>query len=230
MTHIRTVALIVAFLMGFLAVAAGATPTIGVLSKIIRDVSLRPSGLEWEKATRGQALTSGDMLRTGVKSIALIKLKDNSLLRLREQSEITVTGTLDGRSFSKSISVQRGVVGFNVQKQREGEAFRFSSPTSVASVRGTMGAWAIGDADTLVVVEGLVQITNTVSNETADIPAGFTAVSRPDGSLERRESTAGERGFADEAGRTGDLQRQLRIDLKDQNGQHKDLIIDYKEE
>ena len=54
------------------------------------------------------------MVRTGEGALAIIKFKDNSLVRLRERSELTVTGTQTGNTMSKSVEVQTGVVGFNV--------------------------------------------------------------------------------------------------------------------
>jgi hypothetical protein len=220
-------------LFGFLVAmprAHAQDPVIGLISKVIQDVTRRVSGQEWEKAARGQTLASGDMVKTGVKSFAVLKLKDNSLLRLREQSEVVVTGTLRGKEFSKSVDVRQGVVGFNIKKQEPGEYFRFSSPTSVASVKGTGGALLVGDADTLTVVEGLVLLTNTVSNTSVEVPAGYTGISRPDGTLESRQSTPAELSAAEDAMRTGDEPRQLKLELKNDQGQQRDLIIDFKEQ
>lgn len=205
-------------------------PVIGLISKVIQDVTRRVSGQDWEKAARGQTLSSGDMVKTGTKSFAVLKLKDNSLLRLREESEVVVTGTLRGKEFSKSIQVRQGVVGFNIKKQATGEQFRFSSPTSVASVKGTGGAFRVNGSDTLTIVEGLVVLTNIVSNTSVDVPAGYTGISRPDGTVESRSSTTAELAAAEDAMRTGDQPRQLKLELKNNQGQQKDLIIDFKEQ
>jgi hypothetical protein len=210
--------------------AQAQNPVVGLISKVIQDVTRRVSGQEWEKAARGQTLASGDMVRTGAKSFAVLKLKDNSLLRLREESEVVVTGTLRGKEFSKSVQVRQGVVGFNIRKQGAGEQFRFSSPTSVASVKGTGGVLRVNGSDTLTVVEGLVALTNSVSNTSVDVPAGYTGISRPDGSVESRVSTGAEIAAAEEAMRTGDQPRQLKLELKNSQGQQKDLIIDFKEQ
>jgi hypothetical protein len=209
--------------------ACAQNPVIGLISKVINDVTRRVPGTEWEKAVRGQTLAGGDMVRTGLKSFAVLKLKDNSLLRLREESEVIVTGTLRGREFSKSIEVRQGVVGFNIQKQQPGEEFRFASPTSVASVKGTAGAFRVNGSDTLTVVEGLIAMTNSISRRGVDVPSGFTGISRPDGSLESRPSTPAELSVAQDAMRTGDQPRQLKLELRNSQGQQRDLIIEYKE-
>ena len=229
-TRILALALAGATLLFAVPQARAQNPVIGLISKVIQDVTRRVSGQEWEKATRGQTLASGDMVKTGAKSFAVLKLKDNSLLRLREESEVVVTGTLRGKEFSKSIQVRQGVVGFNIKKQGPDEQFRFSSPTSVASVKGTGGVLRVNGADTLTVVEGLVSLTNSLSNTSVDVPAGYTGISRPDGTVESRVSTAAELSAAEDATRTGDQPRQLKLELKNSQGQQKDLIIDFKEQ
>jgi len=79
-------------------------------------------------------------------------------------------------------------------------------------------------------VEGLVSLANSVSNTSVDVPAGYTGISRPDGSVESRVSTAAELRAAEDAMRTGDQPRQLKLELKNSQGQQKDLIIDFKEQ
>ncbi len=229
-TRIVAIALTGTALLFAVPQAQAQNPVIGLISKVIQDVTRRVSGQEWEKATRGQTLASGDIVKTGAKSFAVLKLKDNSLLRLREESEVVVTGTLRGKEFSKSIQVRQGVVGFNIKKQGPGEQFRFSSPTSVASVKGTGGVLRVNGSDTLTVVEGLVSLTNSASNTSVDVPAGYTGISRPDGTVESRISTAAELTAAEDAMRTGDQPRQLKLELKNSQGQQKDLIIDFKEQ
>ena len=232
MNHTRIVAIALALVALLLAVpqTRAQNPVIGLISKVIQDVTRSASGLDWEKATRGQTLVSGDVVKTGAKSFAVLKLKDNSLLRLREESEVVVTGTLRGKEFSKDIQVRQGVVGFNIRKQGAGEQFRFSSPTSVASVKGTGGVLRVNGSDTLTVVEGLVGLTNSVSNTSVDVPAGYTGISRPDGTVESRVSTAAELTAAEDAMRTGDQPRQLKLELKNGQGQQKDLISEFKEQ
>jgi len=232
MKHARIPAIALTLVALLLAVpqAQAQNPVIGLISKVIQDVTRSLSGQDWEKAARGQTLTSGDIVKTGVKSFAVLKLKDNSLLRLREESEVVVTGTLRGKEFSKAIQVRQGAVGFNIQKQGAGEQFRFSSPTSVASVKGTGGVLRVNGSDTLTVVEGLVILTNSVSNASVDVPAGYTGISRPDGTVESRVSTVAELTAAEDAMRTGDQPRQLKLELRNGQGQQKDLIIEFKEQ
>ena len=221
-------------LIALLSIAPGVvTPaeppaiTIGLLSKIIADVSTSEAGKSWLPAKKGGTLSSGDRVKTGTKSMAIIKFMDNSLVRVRELTEVVVTGSLNGSDFSKSIEVRMGVIGFTVQKQHQGEEFRFTSPTSVASIRGTGGAFnSSASADTLIVLDGSIHFTNLQSNQSLEVGAGFTGVSQPNGTFFSRQSTARERQQAENA-LSGDAQKTLEFELHDRDGKPKSLHIEY---
>ncbi|MBI4534909.1 MAG: FecR domain-containing protein, partial [Ignavibacteriae bacterium] len=104
---------------------SAATPpaehTVAFVSKVILDVTRKVEGKDWSKATRGEILTSGDRVRTGDKSLAVIKFKDNSLVRVREKSELVVTGEVKDNAFSKSVDLKNGAVGFNIKTQKADE-------------------------------------------------------------------------------------------------------------
>lgn len=226
--NFRTVSLTVVALALVIHTGFPATP-VGLFSKVILDVTHKAAGKTWVKATRGQTLSSGDMVRTGVKSLAVIKFKDNSLVRLRERSELTVTGTMQGNTFSKSVEIQTGVIGFSVEKQKSGEEFRFTSPTSVASIRGTMGVFlAAAQVDTVVMTDGALQLLNRVSSRSVDVRAGFTGISARDGTIFTRPSTAAERRLAQDAQRDQQSQR-LEIDLQGRDGKSSRLRIEYND-
>ncbi len=211
----------------FVTPAEPSAITIGLLSKIIADVSKMEVGKNWLPAKKGETLSSGDRVKTGAKSVAIIKFMDNSLVRVRELSEVVVSGSLNGSDFSKSVEVRMGVIGFTVQKQRQGEEFRFSSPTSVASIRGTGGAFnSTGAGDTLIILEGTVHFTNLQSNRSLDVAAGFTGISQPNGTVFSRQSTPRERQEAENA-LTGDAQKTLEFELHDRDGNPKNLRIEY---
>jgi hypothetical protein len=170
------------------------------------------------------------MVKTGERSLALIKFKDNSLVRMSEKSELVVIGRMNGQAFSKSVDLQNGAVGFTIQKQEPDEEFRFSSPTSVASIRGTGGLFRVSDAsDTLTVLEGAVAFHNRFSDTTVSVQAGWTGISTPTGGLSLHRSTADERRAAEDAVKTGDKPSQLEFELHDGKGHTKELKIDFKD-
>jgi hypothetical protein len=228
-TMMRVLVLVLCGVVSNSLIAAPPGAPIGLLSKVILDVSRKESGKTWEKATRGQTLATGDMVRTGPASLAIIKFKDNSLVHLREKAELTVTGTTTGGSFSKMVEIQTGVVGFNVAKQRAGEEFRFTSPTSVASIRGTAGAFnATSGSDTLIVTEGAIQFSNRFSSRSLVVNAGFTGLSKHDGTLQTRTSTEQERRAAAEALQDGQ-NKKLELELRNPQGKTSRLKIEYKD-
>jgi hypothetical protein len=203
--------------------------TIALVSKVILDVTRKADGENWQPAKRGEMLSTGARVKTGIKSLAVIKFKDNSMLRVREKTEVLLGGSQEGNKFSKSTDVSNGVVGFSIKKQQSGEEFRFSSPTSVASIRGTAGQFAAADtSDKLIVIEGLVRLTNKKSSVAADVEGGFTGISSPDGKVQVRPSTPEEKLAAQLASRAGDQESQLDIELDDGSGNKKNIEIKFK--
>lgn len=230
----QRVCILAAVLLGCLQIAASLPPAadviVALLSKVVLDVRHKQADSEWEVARRGETLASGDRVRTGEKSLAVVKFKDNSLVRVRERSELTISGTTEGSAFSKSVNVEKGVVGFNIRKQKPEEEFRFTSPTSVASIRGTGGQFTSKDGfDTLTVVEGAVLLTNTVSSTSVEVLAGFTGISNPDGTIETRPATSEELTAAQSASSISDQENRLEIDLQDGRGNRKQLKLDIRE-
>jgi len=203
---------------------------IGLVSKAILDVTRRPSAKDWVKAERGDILDAGDMVRTGGRSIAVIKLKDNSLLRLQEKSTVTLTGISANGMFQKGTKVDDGIVGFNIHPQKPGEEFRFTSPTSVASIRGTEGLFASTDSgDVFIILTGLGRITNLISTTSLEVTAGYLAFSERTGHIDLRLASDRERADATKASSLTEEERRLRLQFKNPKGETRDLIIDMKQ-
>jgi hypothetical protein len=166
---------------------------VALVSNVLLDVTRKEAFKEWQIARRGDVLSSGDRVKTGMESFAVIRFKDHSLVRLRERSDLTVTGRAEGSSLTTSVDVHTGAVGFNINTQRQDERFRFTSPTSVASIRGTEGRFVSNPlSDTLTIIEGAVLLTNLLSSEYAEVRAGFTGISHSDGRISVRMATPGE--------------------------------------
>jgi len=204
---------------------------VALVSKVILDVKRKELDRDWIAAKRGETLASGDRVRTGVNSLAVIKFKDNSLVRIREQSELTVTGNVSGRAFSKTVNLTRGAVGFNIKKQETGEEFSFRSPTSVASIRGTEGLYiATALEDLLTVLEGMIRFQNSISTTEVDVNAGYTGVAKPDGTILTRPSTPSEQAIARNAmiEREDEQRNLLELEFRDAQGNRKEMRIDFK--
>lgn len=228
--HVRTSALFLTACAVFI-LATGfrqSTGSMALVFKIVQDVTKKTSTADWTKALKGENLASGDQVKTGTRSLAIVKFLDNSILRVREQSVLTVSGEGSRGAQVKTIQLEAGAFGFDVKKQRQNEQFRLTSPTSVASIRGTKGKWCGGTGkDTLVVGEGLVNLKNMVSNKDLDVPAGFIGFSNDDGSLSSRRATTEELADANTAA-TGGSQNELNLELKDAKGNRKELKLRYR--
>jgi hypothetical protein len=211
-------------LLGILSAAEN--PTVALITKAVQDVSRKSPAVDWTKAAKGDPLVSGDEIRTGEKSLAVVKFIDNSIVRVREQSQITISGESGGpKSLSKDVHITRGAIGFDIRKQKQNEQFQFTSPTSVASIRGTVGSIAGGD--TLIVVEGLVNLKNLISNKDVNVPAGFIGFSFQDGTLTTRPATPAELAGATNLAGDG-TSNDINIELKDGKGIKKDLKLKFK--
>jgi|GEM_PF-1033836 len=121
---------------------------VAIMLRAIKKVDYRTSNKgNWLKAKRGLRLSSGDGVKTGDRSTSIIRFLDGSIVRVKPKSEIEIQGKTDTKSrrMEKNVHISYGNLGFKV-KRRAGETFRFSSPTAVASIKGTVGDF-ISDFD-----------------------------------------------------------------------------------
>lgn len=137
------------FLMGFnsneVILEEGNKPSgknVAVVQKVVKDVTYRKDSDQdnWDKAKIGIPLSDGGEVKTGDKSLALINFTDGSgILRVRENSILNIYGEKRDKKVNKNTFVQKGLIRFEVNKQDEDEEFKFTTPTVVASIRGTDG-------------------------------------------------------------------------------------------
>lgn len=207
----------------------GAQP-IAIIMKIIKeDVQRRTPTTEWQKAQRGDRLASKDNLRTGPNAFAIVKFNDNTLLKVRPNSEITISGEIAGNVFSKSVDLSRGGTDFDVNKQ-EKEKFEFTTPTSVASIRGTNGRFTSSkdSSDYLFINHGLANLFNLISQQSTDVGSGQVGISYHDGRIEVRIMTKEEQNDLQDTGqiRDGTAPQDYEMDFKDNQGQNHELKIE----
>ncbi|HZY09656.1 MAG TPA: FecR family protein [Bacteroidota bacterium] len=231
LTIVQRKILITLLLISILTVSMGfymSNSTVALVTKIIQDVSKKSGDGDWKPANKGESLTSGDRVKTGQKSLAVIKFLDNSIVRVREQSELSISSEGPRGSATKTVQLNGGSLGFDIKKQQN-EQFRLTSPTSVASIRGTKGKMSGGSGtDTVIVTEGLVNLFNSLSEKNFDIIAGFIGFSTNDGSTSSREATPEELADALNAA-TGGSENELNLELRDSKGNKKELKIKYKQ-
>ena len=205
--------------------------TLGVVRKAINKVEKKSIESDWIKAEKGTPLFSQDQMRTGKKSVAIIKFTDNSILRVLENSELILLGDRSNRKNVNNIKILKGFFGFDIIKLQN-EQYTFESPTSVASIRGTRGVFSHQDElDILILLEGVVNIKNIPSGQETDVKAGEICFSYSDGKFEVRKATEDEIKGTENNLILGEQQKdnELKLELKDKEGNKKELKLKYKE-
>jgi hypothetical protein len=90
---------------------------------------------------------------------------------------------------SRSVHMDRGNMIFDVKKA-ETEQFRFSSPISVASIRGTEGGYNTGsNEDIFTISRGLADFTNSISGRSTQVSTGNSATADSSGNLNLRKAS-----------------------------------------
>ena len=116
-----------------------------------KEVNIRP----------GTRIYSGSKIITKKKSFAAIKfIDDGSLVRIRANSTCTVEGKKQKSSLFKNLFLEVGTIFSKITRQKG--LFRVTTPTSVASVKGT-AFWTVQEfkgATRYFGEEGRVEIKN----------------------------------------------------------------------
>ncbi|HUI30410.1 MAG TPA: FecR family protein [Candidatus Acidoferrales bacterium] len=187
-------------------VATPSNSNIALFWVVKNTVEKKDSTDQWVQAKKGDFIYPGNFVRTEKESFTLVKFNDASTLRLGSNAEVQIYGDKN----PQSANVSSGDVGFTMTKRTNGQ-FEFTTPTSVASIRGTEGVVTVqmDGTDFLTIVEGLVQFTNKFSNKTIDVSAGQTGESSKDGGIDVHQSTQ------------EDLNRLSQLDNQFNQQQHK---------
>ena len=201
---------------------------IAVTTKVKGTVELMAVGnKEYLNLKPGTVLSDGDKIRTGKSGFtAVIFIDDKTTLKLKENSEVVITGQRTAASISKKINMDAGTIRAKVSKQNTD--FVIQTPTSVASVKGT-DFWMITDpvsGDQVIGLEGLVGLVNNETGEEVDVTEGMTGMSTPDGQVDVVETD--QNTIPDDPADEVEGPSQIRIYLEGPNGEQKALIIDYQ--
>lgn len=203
--------------------------TLGTTVRVVKEIIYIPSnGKEITQKAPGQALFVEDKVQTGKGCLAIVRFLDKSTLVVQENSLLKIFGTKSGSGKNAGIKsntiVNEGKAFFKVEKQNSNGDFKFTTPTMVASIRGTEGLIsAISDtASTLAVTEGLVYVEAVGgSKESGNIPAGKTATVNKSGKL-TTSTISNEMKLEIEKAQDTDIKKMI---IKTTKG---DFIIEYK--
>jgi len=153
-------------------------PIAAYIIKVVKDVERRSAKTEgWSKALALTELKAGYEVRTQEQSLALIKFADDSKVTVRPKSILTIQGEVQGgKILNRDIYIERGRTLFDIKKQKE-EQFRFTSPISVASIRGTEGGTGFDPsfnfAD-IVIITGLAEFSSSRTGCQVQVGAGMS--------------------------------------------------------
>lgn len=198
---------------------------VAIVMKIVKDVNFKKADGDWSTVKIGQPLATGDEVKTGSKSLALIKFTDNSILRVRENCSIKIYADKSNKQISKNTYINKGDVNFKVTKQ-ENEEFQFTTPTMVASIRGTEGMIGVDENgnSSLFVEEGSVDYTTTVGEQKkGNVRGGNFASVDKDGQIDQGSISDQMRKKLENAKKTNT--KKIIIDTN-----QGELIIEYLED
>jgi len=197
-----------------------------------------------KKLKSGLDLYNNDYIRTGKDGFAkYVYLDDGTQIKVHNNSEVYIRGEIDRRSIIKQLKVDEGTVKLEIKKQAVDE-FTVITPTSVASVKGT-SFWldcSGGNGDKFYGESGIVTIKNRESGEQRELIKNTVASSLPNGTLNVRKMTQNELKMLDDieeeagesdnsnegSGNSGSENKEIRIELEDESGNQKTIIINIK--
>ena len=225
-SHVQKLLLISIIFAGSILFSQPST-SVAVLTKVKGNVQVQKSNSEFSLVKAGQLLNHKDLIKTSANAFAvLIYLDDKSMVKLRGNTNLEIQGERIGKSLKKNLEITGGTVRAIVSEQRRGE-FSISSPTSVASVKGT-DLWFQSDdeeGDSIFCLEGIVQLINNSSGEIVDLLMNQTGVSTTDGGVSVSTTVAADIPIDEDD--SGKEPKEFRIRFKDSDGAEKVLIIKY---
>lgn len=146
-------------------------PTDGFAQNNSRDVALMlkaagqvevktPGRNTWSPGRKGVRLHSGEVVRTGENSLAaLIFTDDKTLLKVRENSSVTIQGKREENRISKTLSLNFGQLWSKVTRQNT--SMRVETPSGVATVKGTeFNCSYVNNVFMVYCREGLMEVFN----------------------------------------------------------------------
>lgn len=130
-----------------------------------------------QPAAQGDMLKEGDIIITGKKSTADLIFGASGVIRINENSRVTVAGIARKAGDETLLDMENGKLFLTLAKL-EGTQFKVKTPTAVASVRGTSFTVTTDRRGAkLAVMNGSVSVSpvldgNIIENRSSDVDAG----------------------------------------------------------
>ena len=185
----------------------------------------RAASGEWLEGRRGTRLNSGDVIKTGNDALAaVIFTDDKSLVKIRENSTLSIKGKREKSSIIKRLKFAFGKIWVSVQRQKS--RFYLETPSGVAAVKGTKFYCLVDEHGncTIICDEGLVALINKFGKVLVE--KGYTGFSSKNKSpFSRKTDKDQEPDWGDKP----DEDNQLEFEFQDNEGNIKTLKINYRE-
>ncbi|HPC36398.1 MAG TPA: FecR family protein [Candidatus Marinimicrobia bacterium] len=215
----------------FFATVGFSQDKIALILKVRGETSIkRSTDSEFKKGLKiGDNIYSRDKIKTGKDGfVVLVFLDDKSQIKIRENSEMEISGERNKGSISKQVDMQFGTLKAEVNPTKKGD-FVIATPTSVASVKGTV-FWVISDpvnGDVFYGISGSIEVTNNKGGGVIVVGANQTGVSTPAGNVNVENTPAGAQPI-DEDAEEFEKNNELKIQLRNPSGETKTIKIEYK--
>lgn len=190
------------------------------------------SNIDVDTAKVGTSLFSGDTLQTNQDGYAMVLFMDESVTRVRPESQLVIQGEIRrDRSASSNIRVETGEIFMNVNPNA-GSDVEIGTHNSVAAVKGTIfGSRSTGY---YWVEEGEIEVMARESGTAVTVTGGMYAQVDEDG----EEIETGTLSEEEIAGLSDDykildsdlIERTLKLRFRDENGQLREIELDYIEQ
>ncbi len=158
--HITTI-LLSLFILSGMAYADSCTDWVAKLDSFQGKVQAKhASSAEWKPVSKKDSFCAGDMLRVMEKSRAVIVLKNETVMRLDQNTTVTLAGP--AQSKPSLLDLLKGAAYFI---SRTPQKFRVNTPFLNAGIEGTEFLVSVRDNDAMVsVFEGAVLAENSVGS------------------------------------------------------------------
>tara|TARA_S200000501_G_C20783080_1_gene725949 strand:- start:278 stop:949 length:672 start_codon:yes stop_codon:yes gene_type:complete len=218
------------FIVLFSVLFSKSSDKVAIVIKTDGEVMATFSGLNIKQALKtGSSLGNQDRVETGKNGFAaIVYLDDRTIIKILDDSDLTIFGDRNGNKINKALDIKYGKIAAGIAPQG-GKEFRIATPTSVASVKGTELAISssAADGDSFVLIEGLIEVTNSITGKTTEVKEGETVISTPEGSLEVTETIEEDlEGF--ELAEVEISNQELIFELEDDEGNIKEIIIKFE--
>lgn len=154
------------------------------VKSMIGKVSVRsPQSQNWRDARPGMPVKPGWDIRTFVESNAELEFSTGSVLKIGENSVVTISSAKQNTktgATSSNVKISTGDLWANVRKLVDKNSkFEFETPTAVASIRGTRLGLNVGKQGTsLEVYDGVVMFKKKGSNKEIPVIKNTRAVAK----------------------------------------------------